>query len=48
MRKEKIKYKVFAVRLNDKTVAELKRQRILSGLSWNLFIVELLKKWQNS
>ena len=42
MAEKKIKYKVFSLRLNDKTITELKRKKLLSGKSWNLFIFNLL------
>lgn len=49
MEKEKrkneiIKYKVFALRLNEETKKMLIKEQKKSGLSWNLFMVELLKE----
>jgi len=41
-KKEKIKYKVFALRLHEETKSELIKRQKKSGLSWNLFIVKLL------
>ena len=41
--KEKIRYKVFNMRLNDLTIQLLKTRQKQSGKSWNLFIYELLK-----
>jgi len=43
-KKEKIEYKVFAMRLNEETKKKLKDKRAKSGLSWNLFIMSLLEK----
>lgn len=39
-----IKYKVKHIRMNEKTWKSLKDKRERSGLSWNLFLLELLKK----
>jgi hypothetical protein len=44
-KEEKIRYKTRPIRMHDKTWKQLKDKKIRSGLSWNLFIVELLKKW---
>lgn len=49
MKKEKrknetIKYKVFAIRLNEETKTNLIKKWKRSGLSWNLFVLELLNK----
>lgn len=41
---EVIKYKVFALRLNEETKKTLVKRQKQSGLSWNLFLLELLKK----
>lgn len=41
---EKIKYKVFTLRLHEETKKKLIKQRQKSGLSWNLFLLELLEK----
>lgn len=41
---EIIKYKVFALRLNEETKKMLIKEQKKSGLSWNLFMVELLKE----
>ena len=39
-----IRYKVFAMRLNEKTKKTLTEDKKKSGKSWNLFIYSLLKK----
>lgn len=41
---EIIKYKVFALRLNEETKKTLIKKQKQSGLSWNLFILKLLDK----
>lgn len=41
---EKISYKVKRIRMDDRTWNELKKRKIRLGLSWNLFLLELLKK----
>lgn len=41
---EKIKYQVKSFRLNEKTWENLVHRRKKFGKSWNLFMVELLKK----
>lgn len=41
---EKIRYKTKPIRMADETWERLKSKKIRSGLSWNLFLVELLKK----
>lgn len=51
MKKEKeeikIKYKVFNLRLHDETKKKLVNQWKQSGLSWNLFMVDLLETKNN-
>ena len=37
-------YKVRHIRLSEETYQRLKDKRKRSGLSWNLFMVELLKR----
>lgn len=39
-----IKYKPYAIRLHEETYKRLKEKRDASGLSWNLFVVDLLDK----
>lgn len=39
-----LEYKNRVIRMNDKTWLNLKEKRKRSGLSWNLFLVELIKK----
>lgn len=39
-----INYKIKHIRMNEKTWKSLKEKRKRSGLSWNLFLVELLNK----
>ena len=40
MNQEKtIRYKTRPIRMSDQTWKELKRQKIKSGKSWNLFII---------
>ena len=39
-----VKYKIKCIRMNEKTWKSLKDKRKRSGLSWNLFLLELLKK----
>lgn len=41
---KEIKYKIKCIRMNEKTWKSLKDKRKRSGLSWNLFLLELLKK----
>lgn len=41
---ETIKYKVFALRLHEETKKKLIDKHKRSGLSWNLFIITLLKQ----
>lgn len=44
MKQEKtIRYKTFPIRLADETREALKKKKVESGKSWNLFIWELLK-----
>ena len=40
---EIIKYKVFAVRLHEETKKKLIQKQKKTGLSWNLFILDLLE-----
>lgn len=42
--KEIIEYQVFTLRLHEETKKNLIAKRIKSGLSWNRFVLELLKK----
>ncbi len=42
--KEKITYKTRPIRLSDKTWDKLKRKKIMSGESWNLFLSKILEK----
>lgn len=45
--KEKdLKYKVFSVRLQDETREWLKLKQRSSGISWNKFIIKLLKQYE--
>lgn len=39
-----INYKVFTLRLNEKTKDKLIKERKRSGLSWNLFMLKLVEK----
>lgn len=41
---EKIKYKVFTIRLHEETKKKFIEKRKNSGLSWNLFLLKLLEK----
>lgn len=43
-KEEKIKYKGKCIKMDERTWKNLKERRIQSGLSWNRFLVELLKK----
>jgi hypothetical protein len=40
---EKIRYKTRPIRMHDKTWEQLKNKKIKSGLSWNLFLLEVCK-----
>lgn len=40
---DKLRYKTFPIRLADETREALKKKKVASGKSWNLFICELLK-----
>ena len=42
--KERIKYKVFPMRLHEETKKILMAKQKESGLSWNLYIYKLLKE----
>lgn len=44
---EKIKYKVFTIRLHEETKKKFIDERKKSGLSWNLFLLKLLDKKTN-
>jgi len=44
IKKEKLKYKVFSVRLHEETKKKLNEERKKSGLSWNRFIFKLLSR----
>jgi len=44
---EKIRYKVFSVRLSDESIEWIKLAQKKSGVSWNKFIIKLLKKWES-
>lgn len=37
-----IKYKIKCIRMNEETWTNLKKERIKSKLSWNMFLVKLL------
>jgi predicted DNA-binding protein len=37
-------YKIKGIRMSEETYQRLKEKRKKSGLSWNLFLLELLKK----
>lgn len=39
-----IKYKIKGIRMNEKTWELLKKERKQSNLSWNLFLLKLIKK----
>ena len=39
------KYKPYAYKLNNKTASNLKKQKIKSGKTWNLFFVDMLKAY---
>lgn len=43
-KEEKIRYKTRPIRMSDKTWKLLKERKIKFGLSWNLFLVDLLNK----
>jgi len=45
-KEEKIKYKVFTLRLHEGTKKQLLQKRKRSGKSWNLFILGLLNNEQ--
>lgn len=40
---EKIKYEVFSLRLDERTKKKLIEKRIISGLSWNRYLLKLLE-----
>ena len=39
-----LEYKIKTIRMSEETWENLKKKRKKSKLSWNLFLVELLKK----
>lgn len=39
-----LEYKIKCIRMDERTWEKLKEKRMQSGKSWNLFLVELLKK----
>ena len=41
---DKIRYKTRPIRMDDRTWKALKDKKIKSGKSWNLYLLELLKK----
>lgn len=41
---EKIRYKTRPIRMDDRTWEIYKSKKILSGKSWNLFLLDLLEK----
>lgn len=41
-----IKYKIKGIRMNEKTWEKLKKERKRSKLSWNLFLVDMLKLYE--
>ena len=43
-KQEKIRYKTKPIRMDDRTWKSLKDKKIRSGLSWNLYLLELLSK----
>ena len=43
-KREKIEYKAFSFKLNNKTYEKLKILKLKSGKSWNLFIYNLIEK----
>lgn len=43
-KEEKIKYKVFTLRLHEETKKKFIEKQKRSGLSWNLFLLKLLKE----
>ena len=43
-KEKKIKYPTFTVRMNKETINLLKKKKLESGKSWNLFIYNLLKR----
>lgn len=45
-KQEKIKYKVFTIRLHEKTKQSLIEKRKKSGLSWNRFIHQLANQYK--
>lgn len=46
-KEEKIKYKVFALRLHEETKKKFIKEQKRSGLSWNLFLVDMLKLYES-
>jgi hypothetical protein len=50
MAKEKdknLKYRVFPIRLSEETKARLKTEYKKCGVSWNKFVVDLLKQYDS-
>ena len=43
-KQEKITYITRPIRMDDRTWKSLKDKKIRSGLSWNLYLLELLSK----
>ena len=46
-KEEKIKYKVFTLRLHEQTKDKFIKKWERSGLSWNLFVLKLLEQDEN-
>ncbi len=40
---EKIRYKTRPIRMDERTWETLKKNKVESGLSWNRYLLELLK-----
>ena len=47
MKENKIKYKAYSFRLNERTILELAKIHKEKGISWNKFFVELIKRYEN-
>ena len=43
-KQEKITYKTRPIRMDDKTWETLKKNKILSGKSWNLYLLNIIEK----
>jgi hypothetical protein len=39
---EKIKYRPYSIRMDERTMKRLMEERKKSGLSWNMYLMELL------